>query len=59
IYYANTKQDAAKINFDDHFIYSEINLSINERTLPTIQLLRDEAQTAFTQWQESTEKVEY
>jgi tRNA(Arg) A34 adenosine deaminase TadA len=59
IYYANTKQDASNINFDDQFIYSELDISIAERKLPTIQLLRNEAQTAFTQWQESTEKVKY
>ena len=59
IYYANTKQDASNINFDDQFIYSELGVSIAERKLPTIQLLRNEAQTAFTQWQESTEKVKY
>ncbi len=59
IYYANTKQDASNINFDDQFIYSELDVSIAERKLPTIQLLRNEAQTAFTQWQESTEKVKY
>ncbi|MDC0479945.1 nucleoside deaminase [Candidatus Marinimicrobia bacterium] len=59
IYYANTKQDASNINFDDQFIYSELDVSIAERKLPTIQLLRNEAQTAFIQWQESTEKVKY
>ena len=59
IYYANTKQDASNINFDDQFIYSELDISIAERKLPTIQLLRNEAQTAFTQWEESTEKVKY
>ncbi|MBT7042860.1 MAG: nucleoside deaminase [Candidatus Marinimicrobia bacterium] len=59
IYYANTKQDASNINFDDQFIYSELDVSIAERKLPTIQLLRNEAQTAFTQWEESTEKVKY
>ena len=59
IYYANTKQDASNINFDDQFIYSELGVSIAERKLPTIQLLRNEAQTAFTQWEESTEKVKY
>ena len=59
IYYANTKQDASNIHFDDQFIYSELDVSIAERKLPTIQLLRNEAQTAFTQWEESTEKVKY
>ena len=59
IYFANTKKDAADINFDDNFIYDELDVAISQRKLPTIQLLRDEAQKAFKQWRESTEKIEY
>ena len=59
IYYANTKKDAAEINFDDDFIYSELGLSIEERKLPTVQILRDEAKIAFTKWSESTSKKVY
>ena len=59
IYYANTKEDAARINFDDKYIYAEIDLAKEKRKLPTIQLMRDEAQMAFKQWQESTNKVKY
>ena len=59
IYFANTKEDAADINFDDNFIYNELDVSISQRKLPTTQLLRDEAQIAFTQWRESTAKTEY
>lgn len=59
IYYANTKQDAANINFDDDFIYQEIELPVNNRKLPTIQILRDEAQIAFKEWSDSTKKTEY
>ncbi len=59
VYYANTKQDAADINFDDNFIYDEIVLPIENRKLETIQLLRDEAQVAFVEWIKSTGKTEY
>ena len=59
IYFANTKEDAADINFDDNFIYNELDVSISQRKLPTTQLLRDEAQMAFTWWRESTAKTEY
>jgi len=59
IYYANTKKDAAEINFDDEFIYNELDLSIEQRQLPTVQLLRDEAQIAFIQWRDSTDRIEY
>ena len=59
IYFANTKTDAAEINFDDNYIYQELELLIHERKLPTIQLLRDEAQSAFLQWQKSDKKIDY
>ena len=59
IYFANTRKDAADINFDDNFIYNELDVSISQRKLPTTQLLRDEAQMAFKQWRESTAKTEY
>jgi len=50
IYYANTKADAAAIGFDDHFIYDEIACEMSVRRLPFVQLLRDEAQSAFKRW---------
>ena len=59
VFYANTKQDAANIDFDDQFIYDELEVSIPERKLPMIPLLRDEANVAFKEWQEKTDKVEY
>jgi tRNA(Arg) A34 adenosine deaminase TadA len=59
IYFGNSKKDAAEINFDDNFIYDEFDISLNERKLPTIQLLRDEAQSAFIQWQKCENKIEY
>lgn len=59
IYFANTKEDAAAIDFDDDFIYREIELPIVERKLQTIQLLRDEALVAFSKWEISPLKVKY
>lgn len=59
IYYANNRQDAAKIGFDDEFIYEEIDRKIADRHKPMIALMRDEALGAFRMWEESTEKTEY
>jgi len=58
IYYANTKADAAAADFDDQFIYNELDKPMNERKLPIKQLLRDEAQQAFKFWQKSEMKVD-
>ncbi|NCD68457.1 nucleoside deaminase [Mucilaginibacter agri] len=59
IYYANTKADAAAIGFDDHFIYDELDLPMDKRKLPVEQLMRNEALTAFKQWEENINKTEY
>ncbi|MGN6163016.1 MAG: nucleoside deaminase [Flavisolibacter sp.] len=59
LYFANTKQDAAAINFDDKFIYEEIEKPFEERELFTRQILRDEALVAFKKWVENSQKKEY
>ena len=59
LYFANTKQDAAAINFDDQFIYDEIKKPIEERQLFTQQILRDEALKAFQKWKENPQKKVY
>ena len=59
ICYANTKQDAEDINFGDKFIYEEIERPVNQRTIPTEQLMRDKALQAFRDWQAKTDKIEY
>jgi guanine deaminase len=59
LFYANSKEDAAKINFDDQFIYEEIAKPIAARKLFTQQLLQAEAWEAFEKWRTSTFKKEY
>ena len=59
VFFANTRGDAAKIKFDDAFIYRQVALPIGKRALPMKQLLRSEALAAFVEWQEKTDKVAY
>ena len=59
VYYANTRDDAQKIDFDDSLIYSEFNKNISERKIPMIQIMRDEALKAFELWDKKTDKVKY
>ncbi|MFD2162573.1 nucleoside deaminase [Paradesertivirga mongoliensis] len=59
VYYANTKDDAAAIGFDDKFIYNELDLQPDDRKLPATQLLREEAIKTFEHWQESESKIQY
>lgn len=59
VYYANTKTDAAAIQFDDQFIYEELARPVAERKLFTRQMMREEALEAFQKWQDSTTKKKY
>jgi guanine deaminase len=59
VYYANTREDAAAVGFDDAFIYEEIPLPLSERKIEMIQLGREEAQKAFIMWSEKENKVDY
>ena len=59
IFYANTREDAKKINFDDSLIYSEISKKNEDRKIPIKQILRDEALKAFEIWDNKIDKMEY
>ena len=59
VYYGNTREDAAKIAFDDDFIYREVARPISKRKIPMEQLLRGEALTAFNEWRNKADKVSY
>jgi len=59
LYYANTKQDAMAIGFDDSFIYDELDLPKEKRKIPTIQILNKEALEAFNKWRLNDNKIEY
>ena len=59
IFYANTRDDAKKINFDDSLIYSEISKKNEDRKIPIKQMMRDEALKAFDLWDKKIDKIEY
>lgn len=58
-YYANSRQDAAAIGFDDDFIYQQIPLPVAERRVAMKPLLCDEAKAAFAEWKGMKDKVAY
>ncbi|MBP3227782.1 MAG: nucleoside deaminase [Bacteroidaceae bacterium] len=59
IYYGNNRKDARDIDFADDFIYDELDKPLDERTLPIIPLLRDEALESFRLWTGKTDKTAY
>ena len=59
IYYGNSKSDASDIGFDDSFIYKELKLSYTKRKVKAIQILSNEAISAFKLWDSKSDKIEY
>ena len=59
VYYANTRDDAKKIDFDDSLIYSELLKNVKIRKIPMAQMMREEALKAFELWDKKTDKVKY
>ena len=59
VYYANTRRDAAKIDFDDDLIYREVARPISRRIIPMKQLLRPEALKVFKAWRSKLDKIRY
>lgn len=59
VYYANTRKDAAKIDFDDDFIYTEVSKPISQRKLVMRQMMRTDALAAFVEWENKADRVRY
>ena len=59
IFFANSREDAAAIGFDDALIYGEVSKPIADRVIPTIQLPLPEAEAVFAEWQAKPDKVPY
>ncbi len=59
IYYANDRKDAARIGFDDDFIYQELELKPEDRQKPSEIFMHEEARHAFDLWMEKGDKTAY
>ena len=59
ICYGNTKDDAKAIDFDDSFIYDQLELSYDERSVKCEHFMRSDALRAFRKWAEKEDKVAY
>lgn len=59
VYYANTKEDAAAIDFDDSFIYKELEVPHTEKKIPLIPMPEQEALAVFREWKEKGDKTLY
>jgi guanine deaminase len=59
LYFANTREEAAAIGFDDAHIYGEVSKPIADRLIPTTRLILPEAASVFAEWQAKPDKIAY
>lgn len=59
VYYAGERTDAAQAGFDDDLIYRELPLLPSQRSIPMIQMMRDEAARVLAEWNAKPDKIRY
>lgn len=59
VYFANKREDAANIGFDDSMIYEELGIDLDKRKIPIINLGREDAMKVFEEWQKKEDKIKY
>ena len=59
VYYANSRQDAADIGFDDSLIYNEFTQPEQERKIPISSIGRQDALKVFKEWSNKSDKTKY
>lgn len=59
VYFANKREDAANIGFDDSMIYEELGIDLDKRKIPIINLGREAALKIFEEWQNKEDKIKY
>jgi tRNA(Arg) A34 adenosine deaminase TadA len=59
IYFGNSAADAARIGFDDSFLYDEIRKPLDRRAIPIHNMLAEKAWESFAAWEASPFKVKY
>ena len=59
IFYGNSRFDAAKIGFDDNYIYNELSKDLKDRKIQLHQINQKDAMKAFKDWELKKDKIKY
>src|SRR5277367_5916793 len=59
IFYGSIAADAAAAGFDDAFLYDEVKRPVNQRKIPTVNLLREKAISSFDAWRAHAGRIDY
>lgn len=59
VYYGGTAADAAAAGFDDAYLYQQLALGPQQRKLPFVPLMREQALACFRAWQDQPDRINY
>ncbi len=59
VFYGCTKEDAAEIDFDDQFLYDELEIEMSNRRIDFVNIMRGEAKIVFDDWAAKNDKIKY
>jgi guanine deaminase len=59
VFFGGTAADAAAAGFDDALIYEQLDLPLEQRKIPFIPMMREEALACFQEWKAKTDRIDY
>lgn len=59
VYFASTRDDAARVGFDDAALYREVSLALPDRQLPLLRYALPEAEDLMNAWMQKDDKIPY
>jgi guanine deaminase len=59
IFYGSCAADAAAAGFDDAFLYEEIKRPVDQRAIPAVNLLPEQAISSFHAWRAHAGRIDY
>lgn len=59
IYYSGNQDDAATVGFDDRYIYRQIDLKKEKRSILMQRILPEQGMVPFQAWKENEDKIHY
>ena len=59
LYYANTREEAAAVGFNDELIYREMPLIPTARVIPGVHLTTPQSHAPFAEWAAKADKIRY
>jgi guanine deaminase len=59
VFFAGERTDAARAGFDDAFIYDELLVLPYKRSIPMVQMMREQAAKVLAEWHAKPDKIRY